>query len=77
MCLAGVVVASRSLAQEVARLSPFTVIANIFVTEFAEFSETFRKNSNIPFNKFNVTVYKTFVSHFQRYKQEIESDIYF
>ena len=28
-----------------AGLSPFTVMTNIFVTEFAEFSETFRKNS--------------------------------
>ena len=39
MCLAGAVVASWSLTQEVAGL------INIFVTEFAEFSETFRKNS--------------------------------
>ena len=38
MCLAGVVVASWSLLQEVAGSSPFTV-TNIFVTEFAEFSE--------------------------------------
>ena len=28
-----------------AGLSPFTVMTNIFVTEFSEFSETFRKNS--------------------------------
>ena len=47
MCLAGAVVASWSLAQEVAGLSPFTVMTNIFVTKFAEFSERFRKNSNI------------------------------
>ena len=40
MCLAGTVVASWSLTQEVAGLGPFTVMANIFVTEFAEF----RKN---------------------------------
>ena len=39
MCLAGTVVASRSLPQEVGGVSPFTVMANIFVTEFAEFSE--------------------------------------
>ena len=38
-CLAGTVVASQSLRQEVAGLSPFTVMTNIFVTEFAEFSE--------------------------------------
>ena len=69
MCLASAVVASWSLTQEVAG---FTVIVNIFATEFADFSETFRKNCNIPFNKFNITVYKTFVSHFPRYKQEIE-----
>ena len=47
MCLAGAVVASWSLTQEVAGSSPFTVVANrsIFVTEFAEFSGTLRKNS--------------------------------
>ena len=46
MCLAGAVVASWSLTQEVAGSSPFTVMTNIYVTEFAEFSETFRENSN-------------------------------
>ena len=46
-CLAGVVVACRSLTQEMASLSPITVMTNIFVTEFSEFSETFRKNSII------------------------------
>ena len=35
MCLAGSVVASWSITQEVAGLSPFTVMTNIFVTEFA------------------------------------------
>ena len=39
MFLAGTVVASWSLMQEVVGLSPFTVITNIFVTEFAEFNE--------------------------------------
>ena len=39
MCLAGTVVASWSLTQEVACSNPFTVMTNIFVTEFAEFSE--------------------------------------
>ena len=43
-CLAGTVVASWSFTQEVAGLSPFTVMTNVFVTEF---SETFRKNSNV------------------------------
>ena len=38
-CLAGIVAASWSLTQEVAGLSPFTVMTNIFVTEFSEFSE--------------------------------------
>ena len=38
MCLAGTVVASSSLTQEVESSSPFTVMTNIFVTEF-EFSE--------------------------------------
>ena len=45
MCLTGAVVTSWPLTQEVAHLSPFTVMTNISVTEFAEFSETFRKNS--------------------------------
>ena len=39
MCLAGAVVASWSLTQEVASSNPFTVMTNIFVTEFVEFSE--------------------------------------
>ena len=46
MCLAGAGVASWSLTQEVAGSSPFTVMTNIYVTEFAEFSEKFRENSN-------------------------------
>ena len=42
MCLAGTVVPSWSLTQEVTGWqvsSPFTVMTNIIVTEFAEFSE--------------------------------------
>ena len=39
MCLAGTVVASWSLTQEVAGSSPFTVMTNAFGTEFDEFSE--------------------------------------
>ena len=44
MCLTGPLVASWSLTQEVAGSSPFTIMTNTFVTEFAEFNETFRKN---------------------------------
>ena len=39
VCLAGAVVAYWSMAQEVAGLSSFTVMTNIFVTNFSEFSE--------------------------------------
>ena len=39
MCLAGTVVASWFLTWEVAGSNPFTVMTNIFVTEFAGFSE--------------------------------------
>ena len=39
LCLAGAVVASWSLTQEVAGLNTFTVMTNIFVIEFPEFSE--------------------------------------
>ena len=39
ICLPDTVVASWPLTQEVAGLSPSTVMANIFVTEFAEFIE--------------------------------------
>ena len=49
MYLTGAVVACWFLAQEMASLSPFTVMTNIFVTEF---SETFRKNSNVPVSLF-------------------------
>ena len=40
-CLAGAVIASWSLSQEVAGLSPFTEKTNIFVTESSEFSEKY------------------------------------
>ena len=36
MCLAGTVVASWSLMQEMAGSSPFTVMTNIFFSEFSE-----------------------------------------
>ena len=36
MCLAGAVITSWSIIQEVAGSNPFTVMTNIFVTEFAE-----------------------------------------
>ena len=36
MCLAGAVAASLSITQEVAGSSSFTVMTNIFVTEFSE-----------------------------------------
>ena len=36
VCLAGTVVVSWSLTQEVAGSNPFTVMTNIFVTEFSE-----------------------------------------
>ena len=39
MCLAGAMVPSWSFTQEIANLNPFTVLTNIFVTEFSEFSE--------------------------------------
>ena len=42
MCLAGALVASWSLTQEVGGSIPFTVITNIFVIEFTKF----RENSN-------------------------------
>ena len=39
MCLAGIAVAFWSLTQEMAGSSPFTVMTNIFVIEFGEYSE--------------------------------------
>ena len=39
MCLVATVVASWSLTQEVAELSNFAVLTNIFVTEFSELIE--------------------------------------
>ena len=44
MCLAGAMLECWSLT-EMASSSPFTVKTNIFVTQFADFSEIFRKNS--------------------------------
>ena len=51
MCLAGAVVASWSLTPRggwVAGLIPFTVMTNIFVTEFREFIENIQENSTVP-----------------------------
>ena len=45
MCLAGTVVTSWPLTQVVADLNRFTRMTDIFVTEFAEFSKTFKENS--------------------------------
>ena len=39
VCLAGIVVASWSLRQDVAGSIPFTVMTNIFVIKFSEFKE--------------------------------------
>ena len=39
MCLAGIMVASWSLTQEVACSNPFTVETNILIIEFSEFNE--------------------------------------
>ena len=39
MCFAGIAVASWLLTEEVSGLSPLTAMRNIFVTEFAAFSE--------------------------------------
>ena len=41
MCLAGAVVASWSLTQEMAGFNPLTVMTNIFVTEFRNSRKTF------------------------------------
>ena len=63
MCIAGTVAASWPLVQEVAGSSPLTVMTNIFVTEFAEFSETFRKNSIVPSRRKIVLTYLPSVTH--------------
>ena len=41
MCLAGAVVASWFLTQEVVGSNPFTIMTNLFVTEFAKFGSLF------------------------------------
>ena len=46
MCLAGTVVASWYLTQEVASSNPVTVMTNIFVAEFIEFSENIQGKLN-------------------------------
>ena len=48
MCLVGVVVAYWYLTQETASLSPFTVMINIFVTEFAESKLLLQKACSVP-----------------------------
>ena len=55
MCLSGTVVVPWSFTQEVAGSSHFTVMTNIFVTEFSEFSKTFKRNSSVIFIFISVT----------------------
>ena len=43
MCLAGALLASRSLTQEMAGSDPFSVMTNIFITEYSV--KRFRENS--------------------------------
>ena len=54
LCFADAIVASWSLMQEMAGLSPFTVMANIFVTDLnlLNSEKTFRENSN---KRINIT----------------------
>ena len=47
MCFASTVVAFWFFTQEVAGSNPFTVMTNIFVTEFSDFSEALRKNFTV------------------------------
>ena len=49
MCLAGAVVASCSLTQEVTGSSPFTAMTNILSLNSANSVKTFRGNSNVCF----------------------------
>ena len=46
MCLDGTAVASWFLTQEVPGSYPLTVMTNIFVTGFSEFSETIKRKLN-------------------------------
>ena len=60
-CLAGAVLAYWSLTKEVAGSSPFTVMTNIFVTEFAKFAKfsgTFRINPIVFSIKVCIICYK-------------------
>ena len=68
MCLVGTVVTSWSLTQEVAGSSPFAVVTNTFATEFAKFSETLKKNSNIacPLRVYTDTLCPSPVNHHHR-----------
>ena len=68
MCLAGAVVPAWFLPQEVACLSPFTVMTNIFITEFSKFSEIFRKNSIRPMQ------YGQFAIYFQDFRVILDMD---
>ena len=60
MCLAGDVVTSWSLMQEVVGLTLFTIMTNVFVAEFAEFIENIE--SSIVYTAYQVrSVYPIFI----------------
>ena len=71
MCLAGTVVASCSLTQEVAGSNSFIVMTDVFVTEFAEFGGAFRKNSiemnfkHLLFSLFATILYTSHLMNFR------------
>ena len=47
MCFAGILEAFWFFTQEVAGSNPFSVMTNIFITEFSDFSEALRKNFTV------------------------------
>ena len=61
MCLAGAVVVSQCQIQKVASFE----MIDILVTEFSEFNESFRENSNVSFPKYDSSkeLLLYFVSH--------------
>ena len=59
MCLAGTVVVSWSLTQEVTASNPFTVMTNILSLNLLNSVKTFRKNANVS-DQFVKTVVATY-----------------
>ena len=70
----GSILISHTRRGSVAGSSPFTVMTNIFFTEFSEFSEIFRENSSICLPICTILKHTTFITLQEEKKRQRETE---